>query len=138
MTHKVICFESNWIYGCETKCAYKTRWISFAKKVPNNHCINNVCIHTLLTSNTESLLFYSNFEFVFVIKWKSSRVPKLKIYLLLGLDVEIMISLQNPQNCASPIFFLDDMLRCKFMNYLYRHIDLVNMLVFYLNFKTCN
>jgi hypothetical protein len=39
---------------------------------------------------------------------------------------------------TSPIFFLHDMLIYKFINDMYKHIDLLNMLVFGLNFKTCN
>jgi hypothetical protein len=39
---------------------------------------------------------------------------------------------------TSPMFFFDDMLIYKSVSDLYRHIDLVNMLVFGLNFKSCN
>ncbi len=54
------------------------------------------------------------------------------------MDVEVMVALKNLHNCASPIFFPDDMLSYKFMSELYKHIDLVNMLIFGLNFQTCN
>jgi len=64
--------------------------------------------------------------------------PKVKIYLLLNLDEEIVVTLTNLQNCARPIFFPDGMLRYKSMSDMYKHIDLVNMLIFGLNFKTCN
>ncbi len=40
---------------------------------------STACALTLFTGNTESLLFSSSFEFVFVIRWKSSWIPKLKI-----------------------------------------------------------
>jgi hypothetical protein len=76
----------------------------------------------------QRIFFSNNFEFVFVIKSKSSWIQELKIYLLPGLDVEVVVVLTNPQNCASPIFFLDGMLKYKSMNDLYRHIDLVNIL----------
>ncbi len=55
---------------------------------------------------------------------------KVQNNLLPNLDVEIMVALTNLRNCAHPIFFPNGMLKYESMSDLYKHIDLVNILIF--------
>jgi hypothetical protein len=65
--------------------------------------VSTACALTLFTGITESLLFSSSFEFVFVISDERAHNSQSSRYLLGGLDVEVVVALTNLQNCEAQL-----------------------------------